>query len=233
MTTTVGVVGATGRLGSVAVETINAMDGFTAKPIEGRGDVDFSGCDRVFEATVFDASAAIVRAAVDAGLPTVVATSGWTAERVDELADEGANGVRIVPNFSVGSVLSTHLATVAAQHLPYAEVIEAHHEAKTDAPSGTAVRTAERIAEVREQQAFTPDEPGRGTIVEGVPVHALRLPGVSAWQEVRFGGTGETLTIRHDTLSSNSYATGIALAIGAQTPEGVVVGLDDLLGLTS
>ena len=228
-----GVVGATGRLGGVAVETINAMDGFVAKPIDARDKVDFAGCDSIFEATVFEASTSIVRAAVDAGLPIVVATSGWTAERISALAGEGAIGVRIVPNFSVGSVLSTHLATVAAQHLPYAEVIEAHHEAKSDAPSGTAVRTAERIAEAREQEAFTPDQPGRGAIVEGVPVHALRLPGVSAWQEVRFGGTGETLTIRHDTLSSNSYATGIALAVGAETPTGVVVGLDDLLGLTS
>lgn len=232
MTRTVGVAGATGRLGRVAVKTIDSLEGFTSRPIDVHGEIDLSGCDVIFDATVFAASSRVVRAANAAGVPVIVATSGWTAERVEALIEEGISGVRIVPNFSVGSVLATHIATIAAEHLHYAEVIEAHHEAKRDAPSGTAVRTAERIAQVRAQHAYTPDEPGRGAIVDGVPVHALRMPGVSAWQEIRFGGTGETLTIRHDTASSDSYTAGIVLVLRAEAPEGVAVGLDDLLGLS-
>lgn len=231
--TTVGVAGASGRLGAVAVRAIDSLEGFEAKAIDAHGEMDLSGLDLVFDATVLAASIRIVRAAYEAGIPAVIATSGWSAERIQALRDEGVEGVRIVPNFSVGSVVATHLATIAAEHLHYAEVIEAHHEAKRDAPSGTAVRTAERIAQVRAQHPYTPDEPGRGAIVDGVPVHALRMPGVSAWQEVRFGGTGETLTIRHDTASSDSYTAGIQLALRAETPKGVAVGLDDLLGLNS
>lgn len=228
--TTVGVTGASGRLGRVAFEVISRIDGFDARAIDAHGDIDLTGCDLVFDATVLAASERVVAAATRAGIPIVVATSGWTSERIESLGDVA--GVRIVPNFSVGSVVATHIAAVAARHLHYAEVIEAHHDGKRDAPSGTATRTAERIAAVRAQQPPTPDEPGRGAIVNGVPVHALRMPGVSAWQEVRFGGDGETLTIRHDTLTSDSYAAGIRLAVTSPPPSGIVVGLDDLLGLT-
>lgn len=233
MVITVGVTGANGRLGRVAVRAISSLDGFEAKPLDAHGEVDLEGCDVVFDATVLAASVRVLRAATAAGIPAIVATSGWTAERIETLRAEGSSGIRIVPNFSVGSVIATHIAAIAAEHIHYAEVIEAHHEAKRDAPSGTAVRTAERIAQVRAQHAYTPDEPGRGEIVSGVPVHSLRMPGVTAWQEIRFGGTGETLTIRHDTQSSDSYLSGIVLAVRAEAPEGIAVGLDDLLGLTA
>ena len=232
MTTTVGVAGASGRLGQVAVKAIETLEGFEAKPLDAHGEIDLQGIDLVFDATVLAASIRVVRAASEAGIPAIIATSGWTADRIETLRDEGVTGVRIVPNFSVASVVATHLATIAAEHMHYAEIIEAHHERKRDAPSGTAVRTAERIAEVRAQHPFTPDEPGRGAIINGVPVHALRTPGVSAWQEVRFGGTGETLMIRHDTLSGDSYTAGMQLALRAEPPTGIAVGLDSLLDLT-
>lgn len=213
------------------MSVIDALEGFQARPVDAHGGIDLGGCDMIFDATVLSASRRIVSAAGEAGIPVIVATSGWTAADAEALAADDAKGVRIIPNFSIGSVVATHIATVAARHLDYAEVIEAHHDGKRDAPSGTATRTAERIAQIRPQTPPTPDEPGRGTMVAGVPVHALRMPGVSAWQEVRFGGTGETLTIRHDTLTSESYAAGIRLAISSPPPAGVAIGLDDLLGL--
>ena len=231
MTRTVGITGATGRLGEVAARVIAANEGFTAVEIDAHGDISLDGVDMVFDATVFAASQRVVRAAVEAGVPVVVATSGWSSERIEQLRADGATGVRIVPNFSIGSVIGTHLATVAARHFDYAEIIESHHEAKRDAPSGTAVSTAERIAQVRLQHVPTPDEPGRGAIIDTVPVHALRMPGVSARQEVVFGGLGERLTITHDTASSDAYRAGIQMALLADPVDGVAVGLDDLLGL--
>lgn len=231
MTRTVGVAGAAGRLGSTVVRVIDQIEGFTAQEIDAHGDVDLSGVDLVFDATVYAASQRVVHASMAAGLPVIVATSGWSQERVEQLRNEGANQVRIVPNFSIGSIVGTHLAEVAATFLDYAEVIETHHDGKRDAPSGTAVRTAERIAAVRRQFVPTPDEPGRGTVIDSIPVHALRVPGVVAEQQVIFGGQGETLTVTHTTTSSDSYAAGIRLALTAAPLDGVVVGLEDLLGL--
>ncbi|GAA2174617.1 4-hydroxy-tetrahydrodipicolinate reductase [Agrococcus versicolor] len=227
----VGVLGASGRLGAAAVAAIAEADDLEAVPLDARGDLDLSGVDVVLDATILAASERIVDAAVAQGVAIVVGTSGWSAARVAALRDRGATGVRIVPNFSIGSVVGTHLATIAARHLGAVEIVETHHAGKVDAPSGTAVRTAEAIAAVRAVDAPTPDAPGRGTLVAGIPVHALRLPGASARQEVVLGGTGETLTIRHDALGHDAYAAGILLALRADRPTGVVVGLDDLLGL--
>lgn len=227
----VGVLGASGRLGAAAVAAIDSADDLDAVVLDPRGDLDLTGVDVALDATILAASERIVGAAVAQGVPIVVGTSGWSAQRVDALRDRGAAGVRIVPNFSIGSVVGTHLATIAARHLGAIEIVETHHERKVDAPSGTAVRTAEAIAAVRAVEAPTPDEPGRGTLVAGIPVHALRLPGVSARQEVILGGAGETLTIRHDALGHDAYAAGMLLALRASAPTGVVVGLDDLLGL--
>lgn len=232
-TVRVGVAGATGRLGATIVKVIEATEGYAAEEIDAHGDVDLDGIDLVFDATVFAASQRVVRSALDAGIPVVVATSGWSAERIEQLRAEGARGIRIVPNFSIGSIIGSHLATIAARHFDYAEIIETHHEGKRDAPSGTAIRTAESIAEVRRQYVPTPDEPGRGAVIDSVPVHAVRMPGVVARQEVVFGGQGETLTVTHTTSSSDSYAAGIRLALAAEAPAGVAVGLDDLLGLNA
>lgn len=227
----VGVLGASGRLGAAAVAAIDSADDLEVVVLDPRGALDLAGVEVAFDATILAASERIVDAAVAQGVPIVVGTSGWSAARVEVLRDGGATGVRVVPNFSIGSVVGTHLATIAARHLGAIEIVETHHERKVDAPSGTAVRTAEAIGAVRAVEAPTPDEPGRGTLVAGIPVHALRLPGVSARQEVILGGTGETLTIRHDTLGHDAYAAGILLALRAEAPTGVVVGLDDLLGL--
>ena len=227
----VGIAGSTGRLGSLALRLVQEADDLEPVELDVREGLELEGLDVVFDATVLGASAKLVEAAAETGVPLVVATSGWTDERIAALRDRGAERIRIVPNFSLGSVLETHLATIAAQHFAAVEVVEAHHDRKRDAPSGTATRTAEAIGAVRGFQPATPDEPGRGTVISGVPVHAIRLPGVVARQEVIFGGTGETLTIRHDTTSSDSYATGILLSLRAEPLPGVTVGIGDLLGL--
>ena len=227
----VGIAGSTGRLGSLALRLAQEADDLDPVELDVREGVDLAGIDVVFDATVLAASAKLVEAAAEAGVPVVVGTSGWTDERIRALRDRGAERIRIVPNFSLGSVLETHLATIAAQHFTAVEVVEAHHDRKRDAPSGTATRTAEAIGAVRGFSPATPDEPGRGAIIAGVPVHAIRLPGVVARQEVVFGGIGETLTIRHDTTSSESYSAGILLALRTEPRAGVTVGIGDLLGL--
>ncbi|SDS47245.1 4-hydroxy-tetrahydrodipicolinate reductase [Agrococcus carbonis] len=227
----VGIAGSTGRLGSLALRLAQEADDLEPVEVDVRESTDLAGLDVVFDATVLAASATLVEAAGDAGVPLVVGTSGWSDERIRALRDRGGDRIRIVPNFSLGSVLETHLATIAAQHFTAVEVVEAHHDRKRDAPSGTATRTAEAIGAVRGFQPATPDEPGRGEIIAGVPVHAIRLPGVVARQEVIFGGIGETLTIRHDTTSSDSYSAGILLALRAEPQPGVTVGIGDLLGL--
>ncbi|WP_072313089.1 4-hydroxy-tetrahydrodipicolinate reductase [Agrococcus sp. Marseille-P2731] len=227
----VGIAGATGRLGALALRLVREADDLEPVELDVREGVDLDRIDVIFDATVLAASAKLVAAAAEAAVPMVIATSGWSDERVAALRDRGVDRIRIVPNFSLGSVLETHLATIAAQHFEAVEVVEAHHDRKRDAPSGTATRTAEAVGAVRGFLPATPDEPGRGAIIAGVPVHAIRLPGVVARQEVVFGGIGETLTIRHDTTSSESYTAGILLALRAEPLPGVTVGIGDLLGL--
>ena len=153
--------------------------------------------------------------------------------RLQELPELGAI---VVPNFSLGSVLATRLAAIAAPYFDAIEIIETHHAGKTDSPSGTAVRTAELIAEARAERgpvdAPYADQRARGQQVASVPVHSLRMAGVLAEQQVIFGGVGETLRIGHQTVSDASYEAGIMLALRA-LPEarGLTVGLDALLGL--
>ncbi|MEG0363857.1 MAG: dihydrodipicolinate reductase C-terminal domain-containing protein, partial [Aurantimicrobium sp.] len=143
-------------------------------------------------------------------------------------------GVIFISNFSLGSALSAHLATLAAKHFDSIEIIEAHGIHKVDSPSGTAVSTAERIGKVRDQDVQAPhaDQRARGQLVAGVPVHSLRMEGVVAKQDVIFGGNGETVTITHTTLSDRSYEAGIMAAIRALPGlSGKIVGLDRVINL--
>ncbi|QUY61795.1 4-hydroxy-tetrahydrodipicolinate reductase [Gulosibacter molinativorax] len=194
------------------------------------------GADVLIDVTRIDVSEANVDFALEHGINVVVGTSGWGQERLAALESgipEG-QGVIIVPNFSVGSVLGTHLATIAGKFYDSIEILEAHHDKKVDSPSGTAVRTAEAISAARDSEPVPPnaDQPSRGQVVAGIPVHALRLRGVVADQQVIFGGTGETLTIRHETFSNTAYTHGIQLALNAAaTATGLTVGIDGLLGI--
>ena len=188
-----------------------------------------------------EATAAAVEALLPQGVHLVSGTTGLPAELLDDLAalagktDHG--NVVWAPNFALGAVLAMHFAAVAGRFYPAAEVIELHHQGKADAPSGTALRTARAIAAAREQASG----PGagresvagvRGGEVDGVRVHSVRLPGLVAHQEVIFGGQGEVLTLRHDSLDRSSFMPGVLLAVReVATRPGLTVGLEPLLGL--
>jgi 4-hydroxy-tetrahydrodipicolinate reductase len=185
-----------------------------------------------------------LRFAIDNDIHAVVGTTGFTDEKLHTLrtwlADKPGLGIIVAPNFGVGAVLAMRFAQLAAPHFSSAEIIELHHPDKADAPSGTAVLTAQLIAEARKQagmgampDATTAEVDGaRGADLEGVRVHSVRATGLVAHQEVLFGAEGETLTIRHDSLHRASFMPGVLLAVRevAKRP-GLTVGLDPLLGL--
>ncbi len=183
-----------------------------------------------------------LRWAIDQGIHVVVGTSGFTEERLAEvrarLADKPGVGVVIAPNFGIGAVLMMQFAARAARYFDSVEIIEQHHPRKLDAPSGTAMHTARLIAEARRAancppmpDATTEDHGGaRGADVDGVHIHAVRAAGLVAHQEVLFGTTGETLTIRHDSLDRSSFMPGVLLAVREVLHRpGLTLGLDDLL----
>ena len=153
-----------------------------------------------------------VRRALAARLPCVVGTTGWDVQAVDTAAREAGVPVFVAPNFAIGAVLMMRFAAEASRYLDAAEIIELHHETKLDAPSGTAIATA------------------RGMDGE-VRIHSVRLPGFVAHQEVILGGAGQTLTIRHDTISREAFVPGVLLALAklGELPAGVTVGLESLL----
>jgi 4-hydroxy-tetrahydrodipicolinate reductase len=168
------------------------------------------------------------------GVHAVVGTSGLYDEDLAALGKlTGPANCMVVPNFAIGAVLMMRIAEQVAAHLPQAEIIEAHHQGKVDAPSGTALRTAERIAAGRTSDVTVPgplSHHARGMLIGDVPIHSVRLPGVVASQSVIFGGLGQTLTIRHDSIDRWSFMPGVLLAIKAVADrEGLTVGLDALL----
>ncbi|MFT4028368.1 MAG: 4-hydroxy-tetrahydrodipicolinate reductase [Protaetiibacter sp.] len=242
MVRSVAVVGAAGRMGTLATRLIESSDDLVVHALIGSRDgiEGIEGADLVLDVTLPAVSPEVVEAAVSRGIPVLVGTSGWTAERLTRvrtrLGPDPQLGVIVIPNFSLGSVLATRLATIAAPYFDSIEIIEAHHAGKSDSPSGTAVRTAELIAAARADRgpvaAPHADQRARGQQVASVPVHSLRLDGVLAEQEVIFGGVGETLRVSHQTVSDASYEAGILLALRAlPAARGLVVGLDALLGL--
>jgi 4-hydroxy-tetrahydrodipicolinate reductase len=185
-----------------------------------------------------------IRFAVDQGIHAVVGTTGFTQERLDTvrtwLEDAPGLGVIVAPNFAIGAALLMKFAATAARFYESVEVVELHHPDKVDAPSGTAARTASLIARARQDAALgavpdatTSDPDGaRGARVDGIPVHALRLRGLVAHQEILFGATGELLTIRHDSFDRVSFMPGVLEGVRrvAEHP-GLTVGLENYLGL--
>ena len=245
----VGVVGASGRMGSQTCRAVDDAKGLElVARIDRGGGLDRltdSGADVVVDFTRPDVVMDNLRWCVEHGLHAVVGTSGFDDARLDQvrdwLRDASAVGVIVVPNFSIGAVLMTRFATEAARFFESVEIVELHHPDKTDAPSGTARRTAEVVAAARSAagrlpmpDATTSALPGaRGADVEGVPVHSVRMRGLLAHQEVLLGGRGETLTIRHDSLHRESFMPGVVAAIRAVPDQpGLTVGLDAVLGLT-
>lgn len=242
MPTRVAVSGATGRLGSLVCEVVDAdpeLD-LVARLSSRSGPEEGASADILVDVSHPEASADIVSRALDRGQRVIVGTSGWSADRLDWLTGrvaEAEGAVIVVPNFSLGSVIGTALAQFTAPYFDAVEIIEAHHPQKVDSPSGTAVRTAELIAEARAGRPIDApfaEQAARGESVAGVSVHSLRLAGVVAKQEVRFGGPGEVLTITHDTHSNDAYRAGIRAALSAVGGvSGLVVGLDRVLGIAA
>jgi 4-hydroxy-tetrahydrodipicolinate reductase len=233
----------------MGAEVCRAVEAAEGLDLVGRYDVgddlgDLCGADVVVEFTVPDASPGNVAACVERGTHVVVGTTGWSEERVAALRDMVAAhpgvGVLIAPNFALGAVLMMAFAAQAARFYESAEIIELHHPNKVDAPSGTAARTASLIAAARTQADLGPvpdatqSDPGgaRGARVDGIAVHAVRLRGLVAHQEVLFGGEGETLTIRHDSVDRVSFMPGVIAAVRAVAAHpGVTVGLEHYIGL--
>lgn len=220
----VAVVGATGRMGKLAMELIEAAQDLTLHAaLDSKSELsEVLGADVVFDVTLPDVSPKVVEFAVANGLKVVVGTSGWSAAKLalveKQLAVAPATAaVVIIPNFSIGSMLATKFATEAARFYDSMEIIEAHHAGKIDSPSGTAVRTAELMAEARAgmTQPLIPGvgQEARGQVVAGIPIHSLRLAGVSAKQEILFGGESEVLSLQHEVSSTKAYNAGILLCL--------------------
>ncbi|MDT0304861.1 4-hydroxy-tetrahydrodipicolinate reductase [Streptomonospora sp. DSM 45055] len=243
----VGVFGARGRMGSEVVKAVQgAADTELVAAVDDpaeRGGV--RGADVVVDFTHPDEVVGNVRWLAENGIHAVVGTSGFDDSRIAEVRDAlAANpgpNVLIAPNFGIAAVLMMNFAAKAAPYFESTEIVELHHPGKADAPSGTAYRTAEMVAGARARagaepmpDATTSEIPGaRGADVEGVRVHALRMTGMIAHQEVVFGTHGETLRIRHDSMNRESFMPGVLLGVRrvAELPDRVTVGLEPLLGL--
>ena len=251
----VAVSGAGGRMGGLVMETVAAAEdlelvagydpnhaGETVAGMTVSADPSVvSGADVVVEFTAPAVVMENLRRWHGAGVSAVAGTSGFDAVRLAELREfwtEAPPHCLIAPNFSIGAVLMMKFAEMAAPHFAAAEIIELHHDRKADAPSGTALSTAERMSAAggRQERAVESQEllaGARGAAGAGVPIHSVRLPGLLGHHEVLFGTAGETLTIRHDSLDRVSFMPGALLAIRnvRSLPDPVTVGIEGLLGI--
>ncbi|WP_280768201.1 4-hydroxy-tetrahydrodipicolinate reductase [Salipaludibacillus daqingensis] len=227
------------------------FDGYKMKDVDGMEPLDLPvyvdmaecfqqvECDVLIDLTAPEAGKKHMRIAFDYGVRPVVGTTGFTDDDIEELsaiAEEKAIGAIIAPNFAIGAILLMKFSQMAAKYMTDVEIIEQHHDRKLDAPSGTAVKTAQMIAEVREAKIQGhPEEAeqlegARGADYEGMRIHSVRLPGLVAHQEVLFGGEGQTLKLRHDSLNRTSFMPGVKLACETVMNLSVLVyGLDQII----
>lgn len=243
----VSVVGAKGRMGSHVVDAVNeAEDTQLALALDAGDDISAinpSNTDVAVEFTVPASALNNVVALIENDVNVVVGTTGWTEEKlvhIKQVLFRHPNvSVFIAPNFAVSTVLSEYFATIAAEYFESAEVIEFHHPDKVDAPSGTAFHTAAAIGAAR-KKASMPEIPdntqfdggSRGQVIDGVHVHAVRLRGMNAHQEILFGNPGEQLVIRADSFDRKSFMPGVLLAVRhASDKPGLTIGLDKYMNL--
>ena len=242
----VAVLGARGRMGSEVVKAVEATDGLALVAALDMGDsleqLKGSAAHVVVDFTTPDSVMANLEFLINNGINVVVGTTGFDDAKLAMvkgwLAQNPSVGVLIAPNFAIGAVLMMEFAAKAARYFESAEVIELHHPAKVDAPSGTAARTAELMSAARIEAGLgaMPDatstaiDGARGALVAGIPVHSVRARGLVAHQEVLFGGLGETLTIRHDSIDRAGFMPGVILGIRKiiNTP-GLTHGLDKFM----
>jgi 4-hydroxy-tetrahydrodipicolinate reductase len=247
----VAVVGAQGRMGASVVGAVAAADDMELSVTVSESDdiatITPANTDVAVEFTVPNASLGNVLALVAQGVDVVVGTTGWTDEKLAQVnkalaqAPRADQAVFIAPNFAISAVLADYFAAKAAPYFTSAEVIELHHPDKVDAPSGTAIHTAQAIAAARAEAGNEPMPDGtqgaaesRGQVVDGVHVHAVRLQGLNAHEEVLLGNTGEQLAIRADSFDRASFMPGVLLAVrtlNAGGHAGLTVGLDAFLDL--
>lgn len=244
----VGVLGAKGKVGSEICVAVEAADDMRLVAALDAGDdieqLVTAGARAVVDFTHPDVVMDNLEFCIRNGINAVVGTTGFDDDRLDQLrtwlGDSPRSGVLIAPNFSIGAILMMRFAAIAAPHYDSVEIIELHHPTKADAPSGTARRTAELVAAARRDAgcADMPDatstalEGARGAVVDGVPVHALRIRGMVAHQEVVLGGPGETLTIRHDSMDRASFGPGVLRGLRAIDGfPGLTIGLEKFLDL--
>jgi 4-hydroxy-tetrahydrodipicolinate reductase len=242
----VAVLGARGRMGSEVVKAVEAAEGLALVAALDMGDsleqLKGSAAHVVVDFTTPDSVMTNLEFLIDNGMNVVVGTTGFDDAKLATvkgwLAQNPSVGVLIAPNFAIGAVLMMEFAAKAARYFESAEVIELHHPAKVDAPSGTAARTAELMAAARKDAGLgaMPDatttamDGARGALVAGIPVHSVRARGLVAHQEVLFGGLGETLTIRHDSIDRAGFMPGVILGVRkiVNTP-GLTHGLDKFM----
>ena len=246
--TRVGVLGARGRMGQQVCKAVDAAPDLDLVAMVDAGDWLFSvadaGAQVLVDFTHPDVVMDNVRFAIDQGIHAVIGTTGITADRVatirEWLVDAPQLGVLVAPNFAVGAVLSMKFAQLAARFYESVEIVELHHPGKADAPSGTSIRTAQVISAARSEAGLgpVPDattqtlDGARGADVDGIRVHAMRIAGLVAHEQIMFGTEGETLTIRHDSLHRSSFMPGVLLGIRhVVSNPGLTLGLDSLLGL--
>jgi 4-hydroxy-tetrahydrodipicolinate reductase len=242
----VAVLGARGRMGSEVVKAVEAAEGLALVAALDLGDsleqLKGSAAHVVVDFTTPDSVMANLEFLIDKGINVVVGTTGFDDAKLATvkgwLAQNPSVGVLIAPNFAIGAVLMMEFAAKAARYFESAEIIELHHPAKVDAPSGTAARTAELMSAARKEAGLgaMPDatttalDGARGALVGGIPVHSVRARGLVAHQEVLFGGLGETLTIRHDSIDRAGFMPGVILGVRkiVNTP-GLTHGLDKFM----
>jgi 4-hydroxy-tetrahydrodipicolinate reductase len=242
----VAVLGARGRMGSEVVKAVEAAEGLALVAALDMGDsleqLKGSAAHVVVDFTTPDSVMANLEFLIDNGMNVVVGTTGFDNAKLATvkgwLAQNPSVGVLIAPNFAIGAVLMMEFAAKAARYFESAEIIELHHPAKVDAPSGTAARTAELMSAARKEAGLgaMPDatttalDGARGALVGGIPVHSVRARGLVAHQEVLFGGLGETLTIRHDSIDRAGFMPGVILGVRkiVNTP-GLTHGLDKFM----
>jgi 4-hydroxy-tetrahydrodipicolinate reductase len=242
----VAVLGARGRMGSEVVKAVEATDGLALVAALDMGDsleqLKGSAAHVVVDFTTPDSVMANLEFLINNGINVVVGTTGFDDAKLATvkgwLAQNPSVGVLIAPNFAIGAVLMMEFAEKAARYFESAEIIELHHPAKVDAPSGTAARTAELMSAARKEAGLgaMPDatttalDGARGALVGGIPVHSVRARGLVAHQEVLFGGLGETLTIRHDSIDRAGFMPGVILGVRkiVNTP-GLTHGLDKFM----
>jgi 4-hydroxy-tetrahydrodipicolinate reductase len=242
----VGVLGARGRMGTEVCRAVDAADDLELVAMVDQGDWLFNIADAAAEVVVdFTAPDTVMdhlHWCIEQNLNVVVGTSGFTQSRYERirqwLSHKPDLGVIVAPNFAVGGVLMMEFATRAARFFDSVEIIEMHHPGKVDAPSGTAHRTAEMVAAARAEAGMGPMPDAtkeellgaRGSEVEGIRIHSVRVAGLVAHQEVLFGAHGETLTIRHDSYDRKSFMPGVLLAVRAVVKRpGLTIGLGPLL----